>query len=395
MPDTLSSRDFFELRHELEGAHSIFAALWDIGKPTFTNQIPTAAIAFNREGEYLEFLFNKEFWDKCDNYKRQFVICHEALHVILDHGKRSKDADKFRANLSLDVVVNHMLVDKFGFERELIEGHEELCWVDKTCPGEPIGENFEYYYNRIGENAQGVLLDDHSLLEEISKNYGKIFKDMGDELDGFTRIEANELLDEIEDPNQQAGTEGGTRYQKVTLGFVPKKKKWETVIKDWVRAQDLVVDQWAKRARRIANLPSDMFLPSEDDYEKLNKIRLWAVADTSGSCVSYCERFFKAMMSIPEDRFDIKYWCFDVRMYPTTKDGKLYGFGGTCFRCINDAVNKAPTHEKPDAIWVLSDGYGSQYQPEKASAWTWFLTPYNTKSYIAPGSTIYDLADYE
>ena len=43
-----------------------------------------------------------------------FVICHEMLHIILNHGKRSKNTlseNKIAANMALDIVVNHSLIN--------------------------------------------------------------------------------------------------------------------------------------------------------------------------------------------------------------------------------------------------------------------------------------------
>ena len=43
------------------------------------------------------------------------------MHVILNHGHRSKDSkNKNAANVAMDIVVNHLLVDRFGFIREKI-----------------------------------------------------------------------------------------------------------------------------------------------------------------------------------------------------------------------------------------------------------------------------------
>lgn len=44
-----------------------------MGKPVFTDRIQTAAVQFDKEGNYLMFLFNENFWNECDEYKN---ICH-------------------------------------------------------------------------------------------------------------------------------------------------------------------------------------------------------------------------------------------------------------------------------------------------------------------------------
>lgn len=60
-----------------------------------------------------------------------FVICHEALHIILNHGKRFQEKENPKIfNIAVDIVVNHSLVKDFGFIREEIDAKNEYCWID-------------------------------------------------------------------------------------------------------------------------------------------------------------------------------------------------------------------------------------------------------------------------
>ena len=98
-----------------------------MGKPVFTQDISTAAIKFNKNGDFLEFVFNYDFWKSLDANNKLFVICHEAMHVILNHGHRSKDSEnKNAANVAMDIVVNHLLIDRFGFIREKILNDQDF-----------------------------------------------------------------------------------------------------------------------------------------------------------------------------------------------------------------------------------------------------------------------------
>ena len=49
---------------ELEGFHSIFYRIWQIGMPTITDKIETAAVGFDKSGNYILFMFNQAFMDK-------------------------------------------------------------------------------------------------------------------------------------------------------------------------------------------------------------------------------------------------------------------------------------------------------------------------------------------
>ena len=126
-------KEYFDLARRLDIHHAFFYKLWELGTPRLTFAISTAAVGFDRKGHQIAYLFNPLFWKDCDTYKKVFVICHEFLHILLNHGIRSKDCDVPQlANIALDVVVNHMLVDKFGFDRTKIKGWEDLCWLDTT-----------------------------------------------------------------------------------------------------------------------------------------------------------------------------------------------------------------------------------------------------------------------
>src|ERR1700744_3478315 len=90
----LTNDEYFEYARELEDHHALFYAIWQIGKPWFTEIIPTAAVAFDKEGhDCVQFVFNPHFWERLTLYERLFVICHEALHVILNHGFRALNAE--------------------------------------------------------------------------------------------------------------------------------------------------------------------------------------------------------------------------------------------------------------------------------------------------------------
>ena len=83
-----SNKEYFDLCRSMEQYHSVFETMWSMGKPSFTSDIPTAAVAFDKDGKYIDFLFNPEFWGELSEYEKIFIICHECLHVILSHGLR-------------------------------------------------------------------------------------------------------------------------------------------------------------------------------------------------------------------------------------------------------------------------------------------------------------------
>ena len=113
-------------------------------------------------------------------------------------------------------------------------------------------------------------------------------------------------------------------------------------------------------------LPRKMFLPSEmeideRDFEK-TQIDVWFFLDTSGSCWNLKDRFFTAAASLPPERFNIRLFCFDTVVKETTLESKkVYGGGGTCFKILEEEIQKEIRQgaEYPTGVFVITDGYGT------------------------------------
>ena len=434
---------YLEISQKLEIYHGLFNKLWSLGKPRFSNEVDTAAVMFNKEGRCIDFVFNYEFYKTLDNNNIFFVICHELLHVFLEHGFRSQlFKDKDNVNKAMDVVINEMLASSFGFDRNTILNQKEYCWYD-TVFNTPVpkDKSFEYYYdliqrnkknNQNGNSSKGgepKTVDSHSGLGEISQEMvdkitqsieelspeekkdlaKKIEKEVGEFIKDQEMQGKNKSSDDTS--NKQAGTVAGGIVKYVNYTKIIKKRKWETVIKNWVmramKDTEKEEEQFVRKNRRLAflnSIPEDTFVPSEYEVDGNNKekhrIRLLLSLDTSGSCAHLGDRFFKAAMSIPNDRFDVTMACFDTVFYKLSKEDikakRLKGFGGTSFRIIEDFVAKERNENRGfHAIFVITDGWGDNIHPLNPERYHWFLTESNSKSYIPPKSKIYELKNYE
>lgn len=401
----ISSEEFLEISRSLEEHHSVFYALWDMGKPEFTDEIDTAAIEFNKEGQNIRFLFNPDFWKSCDDYKKKFVICHECLHVILQHGLRTKNNENpLAVNQALDVVVNHSLLNQFGFNRNKVEGEQDLCWTNTVLKGKhPDNKNYEYYYQHIKADSKQQTIDLHDSLGD--------FSDIINKLNGKLSPEEKESIKSVVEkhftPNPNlsqngAGTgEGGQWVFSDAKKIV--KRKWETVIKEWSKKyldKFNNVEQWARVNRRFTFMDGDLLLPSEMEVDEAEDdiIDVWFFQDTSGSCSGFINRFFAAALSLPKEKFNVKMHCFDTSVYETTLESKkLYGFGGTSFHPIESYIQeqiKEKNIEYPKAVFIITDGFGTKVNPQMPKRWYWFLST-NYSSCIPKECNIFQLKDYE
>lgn len=130
-----------------------------------------------------------------------------------------------------------------------------------------------------------------------------------------------------------------------------------------------------------------LFLPSDMDVDNWNfekaKLKVHFYLDTSGSCWHLKDRFFSIASSLPKHRFEVQLFCFDTVVVPTDLEGrKIHGGGGTSFVVLEQYIQHLIAKSKieggkkvayPDAVWVLTDGYGDQVKVEKPENWYWFI----------------------
>ena len=407
----MNPSNFMKIGNSLESHHAVFYQLWEMGAPVFTESIPTACITFDQEGRRISFLFNPKFYEKLSEYEKQFIICHECMHVILNHGSRisgMNQSDLPVANLALDIVINHLLVDRFGFKRDSLSMEKDLCWIDTvfTKPQEIKKEQcFEYYFKKLCQSDEfktQMLVDSHDFFQNES------VEDIIDHLNKtISKEDKNSIKGVIEkyfenDKNSKtAGTKSGGKWIFADVSNVKTKKKWETVIKKWSKKYTTEfrdVEQWARINRRFSAISTDMFLPSEmeeEDRSDPKKITVWFFQDTSGSCIHLKDRFFKAAMSLSTKKFDVKMHCFDTQVYETDLESKkLYGFGGTYFHIIEYHIQSNLKGKEYPTVFVATDGYGTFVSPEYPKKWYWFLTN-NYRNNIPGECNIFNLSDYE
>jgi hypothetical protein len=451
---SVSTDEYFAMSRQLERHHALFYRFWEMGKPWFDYCVPTAAVFYDPTGvDFLRFVFNPDFWRSLTERQRLIVICHECLHVILNHGIRGIDIPfDDLSNIAKDIVVNQILVTKFGFARAdfpapssvVKEGDKlkkvkgEAAWIDTVFGDQAheIQENqtYEYYLLELMNRVKFIIVNRPGVGSD-GKGLGKIlgFPDEHHDFDSdatesvvkqlneqLTEDDKETLEDTVNkhwqkpqeggDPSKQegapAGSSAGSLWTFAKKSDVKKKRKWETVIKTW--AKRFVVEshkdseQWIRLNRRFACLPKNLIIPTDMEEDALewekDRIEVWFMHDFSGSCVGLADRFYACARSLPTRRFTIRLFCFDTVVRETTvESGKMYGGGGTSFSAIENHIQKTIRNEQteyPRAVFVLTDGMGDPVAPEKPQNWYWFLSlPH--KEYIPNQSHTYDLRDFE
>jgi hypothetical protein len=442
--DYLKYEELRELALKIISHHEVFYAFWEMVRPKYviSKNCPTACVVFDKNNQCVDFLINKKFWSKQTLDQKAFIICHECLHVLLEHGKRACSnlsiANKEMTNACLDIPINEMLVKYFDFKRKAIDKKNKFCWADTVFEsGTATDKSYEFYFNKFqknpenkkislcgmgsGEGENGQLessshenlnsFNDQSASEKIKELINSLSEEQKESLkDIAQRINKNQEGDNDATSKKQAGN-GSGNIIKVIGETIPKpKKKWESVIKKWsqkITKNQKEQPQWGIKSRRNCIISSDLLLPFDIECDiKRNsgdKIDVWMFLDTSGSCLNLAPRFWKAAKSLPREKFNVKYHCFDTKVFELNErdvnQGRLYGFQGTSFIELENFVQKTLSKEKKrycdiGAIFVITDGWGDYIKPENPKKWYWFLSD-DCKTYIPKKSNCFLLQNFE
>jgi predicted metal-dependent peptidase len=431
--------EMIEIQNELAVHNVIFQEFWKIGKPIFTLRIKTAAVGFGRSGEVLYLIINPDFWGSLDLENKKFVISHECLHVILNHGKRGENyKNKEDLNKAMDIVINELLIGSFGFNKYDILNWEQLCFVETIFSKELILEksihkygSFDYYYQLMVENetnqeketvdqhgsvsgesesdmnSNGKDLDINKLIEDAIANSEELNESIYEEVeDKLSNEEKQELGNKIDQDmgRSQAGTNPFGKFIDTPSTPIKKIKKWEEIVRKHVRSiiayRTQEKESWVARNRKMIMMDEDILIPGEweEEVPDFAKYNLVFFLDASGSCNAHAQRFVKLLRSIPEEIFEINAYSFDTRIYKIDlKENGVRGCGGTRFSILDDEVRKLTESKKrhPDAIFVLSDGDGDSFYPEKPKLWHWILTPRHSTHYIPELSQKHKIVDFK
>lgn len=412
--------DLRTISNMLEDYHKIFYTFFEMASISYTNALPTACIRFRRFGKP-DMLINKGFWQFLTPEEQCFVIIHECLHVILDHGVRNgkhiAGATPYLVNIAQDITINEMAVDIFGVKREDLRNWKNYCWI-ATCFEDPRSikrnETFTYYLEMLIKHASEDVksgskktMDQHEGIppdakfepmtpEEEDKVREKIAKDLAEDLTADELEKVKSALPDGDKPGgKQAGSMRGSYQVIIERKTKPPVLRIHKLIaklkRTRVKMTEKVVETFVQHNRRFASIlrhNADIHMPGEATYDKPKKDKLLVALymDISGSCVPFIPLFKKVLAAFLNEHavMDVVAHTFDTRVQRVQFDTPIYGGGGTAFGIIEEQNRKLEEefHRYPDCVVVITDGYGDQVSPKAPKRWIWLLTPGNTKQYI-------------
>lgn len=421
----ISAEDKREISLNLEQYHRVFDVFWTLSEIFWipaNHRIKTAAVAFPR-GVPAMMLLNVEFWDSLNDDERLFVVLHECLHVMLDHGMRNaahvEGATHRLINIAQDITINEIIVEMFNFPRGLLRDWKRFCWIE-TCFENPAQieqhQVFEYYLRKLIENPPPeyvVTLDDHDALDGV--NSGGMDSDGGFDFsdpdpDKFAQHLAQELSwDELEKLIKSFGDDEGlsrgialSPFKTVLEQRTIPKVNFNQLVKNLIRSKQSRdtrdQDSFAREDRRFSSLGSSMVLPGRMPMKPDGKKLITALFfDVSGSCMRHLQFFYNCIGAFEKEEkmFDTRTFSFDTRVRELAKgrapDAEIGG--GTAFDIIEEKCREIELEERyPDFVVVLTDGAGNAVHPKHPGRWCWLLTKGATRMYIHPLAKAYPLS---
>lgn len=406
----LNVLEFFKIKQKIQDCDVFYATLFNLADVKFSDEISTACISFDKEGNSLDMKINPVFWDNLNEDAKAFVVLHELYHVVFDHGKRFKnlDLDFKLGNIASDIVINHHIDEKVGLKRYLFDW-KPYCWVETCFAGEkdvPTDMNFEYYYSKlssmnktpeqelIGSHKNGEELEEENSnevsqdgaseevkdIEDFSpKNFSETFKDILEKNpDLAEEIKKSpdfaDLGDELKEHmpvfhklgERSAGKKEEFKkldekptFKKLMKLLVPKKKD----------INDDEIEMWVGVHRRYAAFlkqNSNLLLPNIKEEEKFagkDKKEIWIFMDSSGSCHGMFHVFSNIVVALLKEKgINCRSFAFgdDCEEINVKKlDIGFYSGNDGGFDCIEEKILEIMHTEKikyPDNVVVLSDG---------------------------------------
>lgn len=286
-------QDFQSICLSLENLNGVFAQFYELGRPTVTYDVDTAAVSFNKEGACIDFLINPAFWRLLNFDTKLFLICHECLHVILDHGKRSsksnfdKDTtgmERQLTNIAMDVVINETIVGHFGIRRDSLNFGEAF---DIQHP-EGNGLDDDHPAQALSEIKHGAFLDTvfHKIKPDIKPK--KSYEYYNDVLIQYFKEEISEAKDQ-----QQAMREIADALSKMSKDDHEKLaesmaegsgKDMKSVVseimenadrKDLEDLSDALTENFGKGNPGDPLIAGSLERVIQQDYRKVKKLKRW------------------------------------------------------------------------------------------------------------------------
>ena len=385
------------------------AALLAVVDRRWTDEVATMAVQLRPDG-IATLLANPAFVTELGADGTAFVLCHEALHLLLDHLRFAGIRDD-AWRLACEVVINHWVTRSTG---------RLLPRSRRT--GEPVGvDPRAVHRDHLAAGAEPVTYDDFVRTDEecaqllrqrpieaplpapsgdcahrdhqptpTPSGAGEAVEEVleaavvraqrGDEVLRRQLLDLEEVV-----PGAPAWSRVGVSELRATTQRAGATRLWEQQLAH-VLGQTLTADLEVRYDRKVGWWDAGLLAPLGIVLDPqvgmplqlapaVRRQRQVAIyLDTSGSVSdAVVEATARTVGRIPDT---IAHWrTFDHEVHPFTPGEELPGGGGTSFEAVaEDVVALDDDLDDPlDAVLVLTDGYAEPIAPPRPERWIWLI----------------------
>ena len=391
---------------KLQDLQPFFAYLAMNLKIIKTDQIPTMGVDGKMNIYYSENFINNVI---PDNDTLIGCMCHETLHIALEHIGRLGSRYKMLSNIAQDMVVNIICVNNnlkiiSGEGYVNVDGYKNIGWINLGQEKIHIDNVSEKSWERIYDEILEQLKDPGKTEDIISGGAMSIGFDthMHEEFKNLSKEEQNMIQEQMKDilvngytyAKQMGKTPGNMDMyiDKLLNPKIPWQNKLRVYIKDNIDPSD-----WTYRKPHRKSHQLGIFLPS---VLKEN-IEFEVVIDTSGSIgqdiyTEFMSEVYGMLKSFPNVTINIVFGDTKIRnehMLNTNKINELKtlpvkGGGGTDMEYVLDQLKDNERNQR--LVIVLTDGYTQcnrdiNHYPFKV---LWVLPEYSRSDHLKYGEII-------
>ena len=374
-------------------------------------EVPTMGV-----DKYANCYYNTVFVEKLSQDEVKGVLCHEIMHVILDHLRRIGGREPQLANIAQDLVVNDMLgQNNFDLPKEGLIPDNHQYTINNKVIKDLNKKVWEEVYDEIEKIAQKIKVTIQSMDDHMRNQDGKDGQGQGQQ------EQPGKSKGQMGKGNKTPQDKQDNQENKDGQGSKPDDKNWKQIVSEayaYAKMQgkepagmDRYIDElnypripWRQLLMKfiIQEIPYDftymrpskksiacgVFIPSVTR----ENLEIAVAVDTSGSMgdddlqdalsevigiVSAYENVRLTVLSCDADVHTVS----QVESVTDVKSLKMQGGGGTDFR----PVFKYLEENKPNTKFLVffTDGYGDF--PERTFIKTlWVLTKGSIKPEEVP-----------
>ena len=339
-------------------------------------------LGINAKGE---LYFNPKFIKSCDDKEIAALLCHEILHLALQHPFRLQNRDQRLFNVAADLKVNEIIASipmKLPTTDLIPSGG---CWIFKDIKikdidkksAEQIYQELLKYKSKLKKleadldlKSSGQKELSETELRELAKEWRNRANAAMSSAKGNIPKGLERVLKELEYP-----TLPWLQIIKQRFKSVSRERNWKKINKKY---QPWYFPGTARNKALTAVIAIDTSASmSQDELTKVLS-EIWGLAETFRHIKFY-------LITCDADIHDeIKLTNGNKRLL---KNIKMHGSGGTDFRPVFEKIKKDYLNEI-DCLIYFTDGYGNF--PSKAPGYPdyWILTeegqnvPFGRKIYL-------------